>query len=158
MISKQNLGQRRGDVLSRTSALCCKVFFLVWVLGACQRSIAQELNSSTLMNGQRIDIAFEAFDFECIKKMQIELGKMFCGRIQFKTTDSLILKDLQMTRFNMTMPEHRHGLVTKPQWEAKKSGEYLIRGLKLHMPGDWQMDIEINAGKSTAQVAIPLKL
>jgi hypothetical protein len=36
-----------------------------------------------------------------------------------------------------TMPEHGHGMTTRPEHTALGEGRYLSRGMKLHMPGRW---------------------
>ena len=43
------------------------------------------------------------------------------------------------------MPEHRHGMVTKPRVKkARKPGTYQVRGMKFHMPGWWIMIFDIS--------------
>jgi hypothetical protein len=44
------------------------------------------------------------------------------------------------------MPQHIHGLPTKPQIAKELgNGDYLIEGLKFHMPGWWVVDFRIDA-------------
>lgn len=44
------------------------------------------------------------------------------------------------------MPQHIHGLPTKPQITKELgNGDYLIEGLKFHMPGWWVVDLRIDA-------------
>ena len=45
-----------------------------------------------------------------------------------------------------TMPQHIHGLPTRPQvTKALGNGDYLVEGLKFHMPGWWVVDFQIDA-------------
>lgn len=40
------------------------------------------------------------------------------------------------------MPAHNHGLPTRPQ-VSYQSGQYLVEGLRFHMPGRWQLTLQI---------------
>lgn len=57
------------------------------------------------------------------------------------------------------MPQHGHGLPTRPQvTRAMGNGDYLVEGVKFHMPGWWVMDFNITAGGKTDQVRFNLLL
>lgn len=57
------------------------------------------------------------------------------------------------------MPEHDHGLPTQPQITAEtKEGEYLLEGVRFHMPGKWQLDIEISYGSTTETASTEFSL
>jgi hypothetical protein len=46
--------------------------------------------------------------------------------------------------FRGWMPEHGHGLPTEPRFTREtEPGRYLIEGVRLSMPGHWQLDLEI---------------
>lgn len=43
------------------------------------------------------------------------------------------------------MPLHDHGLATRPQvTDYLGDGQYLIEGLRFHMPGEWLLEIQID--------------
>lgn len=45
------------------------------------------------------------------------------------------------------MPEHQHGLPTKPEvTEALGDGRYRVEGMKFSMPGFWQVSVFVQAG------------
>ena len=45
------------------------------------------------------------------------------------------------------MPEHLHGTTTKPKVRpGSKPGEYLIEGMNFHMPGWWEVTLDITGG------------
>ncbi len=47
------------------------------------------------------------------------------------------------------MPDHDHGLPTQPQVTAEiATGEYLLEGVRFHMPGRWRMDFIVEAGNA----------
>lgn len=119
---------------------------------------AQELNTSVVINGERIEVRLEPRDVDCLKLKQIQMGTMFCAAVILKSPNEALLKEIKLKSFDAVMPDHRHGMVTRPKIKDSKTGEYLIEGLKLHMPGEWKFSLELLHGKTSAQVAIPLKL
>lgn len=47
------------------------------------------------------------------------------------------------------MPEHLHGMTTKPVvQETDRPGLYLIRGMNFHMPGYWEVTLDISGANS----------
>jgi hypothetical protein len=57
------------------------------------------------------------------------------------------------------MPEHDHGLPTKPQiTTTEQMGTYRLEGLRFHMPGDWQIKLVIRTDRATDSILIPLQL
>lgn len=51
-----------------------------------------------------------------------------------------------------TMPQHGHGMVTKPEADPgvcepapcrHPGGAYIMRGMKFHMPGEWTLHFEV---------------
>jgi hypothetical protein len=57
------------------------------------------------------------------------------------------------------MPQHGHGLPTRPQvTRYLGNGDYLVEGLKFHMPGWWVVDFQIEAGDQQDQVRFNLLL
>ena len=52
-------------------------------------------------------------------------------------------------RVDGKMPQHFHGLPTRPQVTKDLGhGDYLVEGLKFHMPGWWVVDFEVDAAGS----------
>lgn len=52
------------------------------------------------------------------------------------------------------MAAHGHGLPTSPVVDEISEGNYVIRGLKLSMPGTWQLYLMVNVGGETDRIAI----
>jgi len=45
------------------------------------------------------------------------------------------------------MPEHLHGTTTKPKAKTgSKPGQYVIEGMNFHMPGWWEVTLDITGG------------
>jgi len=59
-------------------------------------------------------------------------------------------------KLDATMPEHKHGMMTQPRVTELGDGRYKVEGLKLHMPGRWvfQADLEGPAGKETVSFEV----
>lgn len=73
--------------------------------------------------------------------------------LQKKKLSTIFVKpvgDFKLTKFDASMPAHDHGMVvtaTKPK--LLEDGRYEVKGVKLHMPGSWQLEFEGElAGKS----------
>lgn len=57
------------------------------------------------------------------------------------------------------MPEHDHGLATSPRVSpTENAGDYLLEGLRFHMPGYWELTLSIKAASVSDTVIIPLQL
>jgi hypothetical protein len=57
------------------------------------------------------------------------------------------------------MPAHDHGLPTRPRvTNALGGGDYLLEGLRFHMPGAWQVVVTVDAAGLRDRVVIGLSL
>ena len=57
------------------------------------------------------------------------------------------------------MPEHQHGLPTKPEvTESLGDGRYRVEGMKFSMPGFWQITVFVQAGGRYDQATFDLTL
>ncbi len=56
------------------------------------------------------------------------------------------------------MPEHGHGLPRKPSVEQRGPGHFVASGLRLHMPGLWEIYFDIARGALTERAQISFKL
>jgi hypothetical protein len=45
-----------------------------------------------------------------------------------------------------TMPEHGHGMMTKPEHRHIEGDQWRTDGMKLHMPGKWQIEVQFSRG------------
>jgi hypothetical protein len=62
-------------------------------------------------------------------------------------------------RVDGDMPRHGHGLPTKPEvTRYLGNGDYLVEGLKFHMPGWWVVDFHIDADGQSDKVRFNLLL
>ncbi len=57
------------------------------------------------------------------------------------------------------MPQHNHGLPTRPEvTPGAEPGQYLIRGLRFHMPGWWELRLDVAAGAQHDSLTFNLML
>lgn len=57
------------------------------------------------------------------------------------------------------MPEHDHGLPTRPQMTAELgAGDYLFEGVRFHMAGRWLLELSIEANGARDVAIIDLEL
>lgn len=57
------------------------------------------------------------------------------------------------------MPEHNHGLPTKPRvTEELGGGDYKLDGLRFHMSGYWEIEVTVTTDSGVSTVMLPLQL
>ena len=56
--------------------------------------------------------------------------------------------------FDATMPDHGHGMNVDPTVSSPATGEYLIEGINLHMPGTWKLDFSIDVDGTTTDATV----
>jgi hypothetical protein len=119
---------------------------------------AQDLSKAALLSDQNLNLSLEPRDPSCRKPSPIGVNKLFCLSVTVKGANEAWLKGLLVSKFDAVMPGHHHGMVTRPKITNQKPGSYLIEGVKLHMSGDWSLELKLEHGQVSTQVAIPLKL
>lgn len=58
-------------------------------------------------------------------------------------------------KFDARMPQHKHGMVTQAKVEKIGPLKYRVRGVRLHMPGDWLLEFVIRDKKGTTRIEVP---
>lgn len=62
-------------------------------------------------------------------------------------------------RFDGGMPAHGHGFVTRPRVTRNLGGgEFLVEGVKFHMPGAWVLQITVVGRTGSDRVTLPLTI
>ena len=119
---------------------------------------AQDLGKAVQLADQKLNLSLEPRDPSCRKSGPISVNKVFCLSVTVQGANDAWLKGLRVSKFDAFMPGHHHGMVTRPKVTIQKPGNYLIEGVKLHMSGDWSLELKLEHGQVSTQVAIPLKL
>lgn len=61
-------------------------------------------------------------------------------------------------QFDARMPQHGHGMVTKPKIEKVSALKYRVKGVRLHMPGDWVLEFLIRDKNGVSRMEVPLNI
>jgi hypothetical protein len=73
----------------------------------------------------------------------VPLNQMHSWVVRLRTPTGTVLENAAI-RIDGGMPAHNHGLATSPQvTDYLGDGQYLVEGLRFHMPGEWLMQIVI---------------
>lgn len=56
------------------------------------------------------------------------------------------------------MPQHGHGLPTRPRARQVAAGEYLVEGMRFNMGGWWVLKLRVEQGGASDSVVFNLKL
>lgn len=72
--------------------------------------------------------------------------------LHVETVDGIPVENAEI-RVDGDMPRHGHGLPTVPQvTKYLGDGDYLVEGMKFHMPGWWYAEFDITANGKTDKV------
>ncbi|MDG1389607.1 MAG: FixH family protein [Halioglobus sp.] len=85
--------------------------------------------------------------YRSIDGKAIPMNSIHAWVLEVTTKDDKPLDQAQI-RFTAMMPEHRHGMNTRPAIrQSEKRGTYLVEGVNFHMPGWWVASVEITGNK-----------
>jgi len=87
-----------------------------------------------------------------------EINKMHDWIVHIENDDGLEIEDA-IVDVEGGMPEHNHGLPTKPLITAELGGgDYKLEGMRFHMSGYWEIIVSITTDNGSSKVTIPLQL
>jgi hypothetical protein len=88
----------------------------------------------------------------------VPVNQMLTWTLHVETADGQPVENATIS-VDGDMPQHGHGLPTRPQvTRYLGNGDYLVEGLKFHMPGWWVMDFVIDANGQSDQVRFNMML
>ena len=88
----------------------------------------------------------------------IPQGKLHSWKLHLETADSAAVDSAAVAVFG-GMPQHGHGLPTKPQVTRQLGGgDHLVEGMKFNMGGWWVVKFRVAAAAGTDTVVFNLKL
>lgn len=56
------------------------------------------------------------------------------------------------------MPSHNHGMLSAPAVSRQGPGEFLAEGMLFHMPGDWELYVDVQTEGGPQRVVFPIFL
>ena len=88
----------------------------------------------------------------------LRINKMHNWTIDLTSSDGVALIDARIS-ISGGMPEHNHGLPTSPQISSTSTpGRYVAQGIRFHMPGSWEISLNINHKGKTDTVSLKFNL
>lgn len=92
------------------------------------------------------------------QEAQIPLGKLHGWTLHVEAAEGVPV-DSAVIAVDGGMPEHGHGLPTKPKvTRSLGGGDYLVEGMKFQMPGWWVVSFAISSPAGTDTVTFNLML
>ncbi len=93
----------------------------------------------------------------------VPVNKMLTVRLKFSADPAtnpakVAAPAITDVAFDARMPEHNHGMLTKPRVRVVDDKNYHVDGVKLHMPGNWELRVTLRVNGQPRSVVIPLKL
>jgi hypothetical protein len=76
----------------------------------------------------------------------IAVGRHFAIVVQVCPADAML------ARVDASMPEHSHGMNYRPSVKRLPDGRWRAEGLMFHMPGRWDLLLEVRAGGRTEKL------
>jgi hypothetical protein len=82
----------------------------------------------------------------------IAVGRHFAIDVQLCPSDATLV------RVDASMPEHQHGMNYRPSLKPLGGGRWRAEGLMFHMPGRWELRLDVQAAGRTEALADTIML
>jgi hypothetical protein len=115
------------------------------LLGAALPAVACPLPAPVLQQGS-VQAAWQ------VEAAPIVVGRHFAIQVQVCPADAVL------ARVDATMPEHRHGMNYRPSLKSQGAGRWRVEGLLFHMPGRWQLRLDVQAAGGAVQLLDTISL
>jgi hypothetical protein len=130
---------------------------LLWLIAVCGLTYARAVEAQTV---KAVSVSTQyprySIQLEVEGHTHIPLNLNCVLRIRVNPVDpKAVVRDLT---FDARMPEHRHGMVTKPRTTQLGPNEFKVEGVRLHMPGKWLLEFRIQDSEGETLIASPLLL
>lgn len=73
-----------------------------------------------------------------------------------RSTKECAPNQIELIAFDARMPEHQHGMNLSPKILHRASGEFEVKGVKLHMSGSWVLYLTVNVNGRKQYMSHPL--
>ncbi len=95
--------------------------------------------------------------FESATAEKIPWGQVFQMRLVLVDAKDKAV-DFKCSKVDARMPEHNHGMILRPVVKKVSAGTYEVSGMKLHMPGFWEILVEVELASKKYQLVLPYRL
>lgn len=123
----------------RRLAIAAGVAVTGWALAQALPALACPLPAPALQQGA-VQAAWQ------VDGAAIAVARPFAITLRLCPADALLL------RVDATMPAHRHGMNYRPSVQALGDGRWRAEGLLFHMPGQWQLRLEVRGENGVVQL------
>lgn len=82
--------------------------------------------------------------------IRIEVGEPFSLLFNVCTKSD---KPAELVAIDAQMPEHKHGMNYRPTIVSLGDGRYRVDGMVFHMPGLWELAIDVRAGEESERLS-----
>ncbi|MFZ5779093.1 MAG: FixH family protein [Pseudomonadota bacterium] len=82
--------------------------------------------------------------------LHIEVGEPFSLLLNVCTKSD---RPAELVAVDAQMPEHRHGMNYRPTIVALGEGRYRVDGMVFHMPGRWEITLDVRAGEESERLS-----
>ena len=133
----------------------------VWVAAALFLWVAAhaQADDATLVTALTERSAAGHYQLQVTSRSQpIEINRMHAWLLRLTDGEGRPVANAEIT-VDGGMPDHDHGLPTRPQVTRDLgNGNYLLEGMKFHMPGAWEVIITISASDISDTVTFRFEL
>jgi hypothetical protein len=81
--------------------------------------------------------------------LRIEVGEPFSLLLNVCTKTD---RPAELAAIDAQMPEHRHGMNYRPTIVSLGEGRYRVDGMVFHMPGRWEISLDVRAGEESERL------
>lgn len=82
--------------------------------------------------------------------LRIEVGEPFSLLFNVCTKNDM---PAELVAIDAQMPEHKHGMNYRPTIVSRGNGRYRVDGMIFHMPGRWELAIDVRAGEESERLS-----
>ena len=95
------------------------------------------------------------------EKVELSLPEAGIPLNQFFSLAVQVLDEQDLScevRVDADMPAHGHGMIVAPTCVMSENGRWQVDGMKFHMPGDWEIYVDLVRGEQTERHVFPVTL
>jgi len=82
--------------------------------------------------------------------IRIEVGEPFTLLLNVCTKSD---NPAELVAVDANMPDHRHGMNYRPTIVSVGEGRYRVEGMVFHMPGRWEINMDVRAGEESERLS-----
>lgn len=128
-----------------------KHFFWASILGFSTNLIAADLGQIPVAStGNMLALSIS-------KDGKIPLNAVFQMELNMVGNDGKPV-EFNCTKVDARMPEHNHGMILRPVIKKLSKSKYEVSGMKLHMPGYWEILVDVVLDAKKYQLVLPYRL